>query len=41
MCIAAIIVGKFEDLKTLRFCGLLFKEAPPWLRSKGQKMFLI
>ena len=35
------IVAKFEDSKTLRFFGLLFKEAPSWLGPTGQKIFEI
>ena len=34
------IVAKFEDLKTLRFFGLLIKEAPPLLVLTAQKIFL-
>ena len=34
-------VAKFEDLKTLRFFGLLFKEAPSWLWPTAHKIFEI
>ena len=34
------IVAKFEDLKTSRFFGLLFKEGPPWLGGRRARKFL-